>query len=127
VTTTITDDGKTSTIISGYGTTITSPIYSINTTIFAGTFTQVEVSATGNLTTVVHNRLTPGPVIGIAIPVFLLGVLLAACLIPFILKRRKKKPEPQPGYGGGGTGGYGETPPAPPAGGYGGGQEAGGY
>ena len=72
---------------------------------FNGTVVTIE-----GTTTKPGNHVSTGGIVGIGIGVFVLGALLAACLLPFCIRRRPKKPEggyaPPPAQGGYG-GGYG--------------------
>jgi len=47
-------------------------------------------------TTAPGNHVSTGGIVGIGIGLLLLGGLLAACLLPFCIRRRPRKPE---GYG----------------------------
>ena len=101
---------ETNIIISGgsvattYTTTISGSQQVVSTFVsilhdFNGSVVTIE-----STTTAPGNHVSTGGIVGIAIGVFALGALLAACLLPFCIRRRPKKPEgyaapPAQGYG----------------------------
>jgi hypothetical protein len=81
------------TTVSGVQSVVTTFVSSIHD--FNGTVLTIENTATAP-----RNRVSTGGIVGIGIGLFLFGGLIAACLLPFFIRRRPKKD----GYGG---------PPAP--------------
>jgi len=85
------------TTISGVRTVVSTYVSELHD--FNGTVVTVESTKPGN-------HVSTGGIVGIGIGVFLLGALLAACLLPFCIRRRPKKPEgyaAPPAQGGYGT------------------------
>jgi hypothetical protein len=85
------------TTISGVRTVVSTYVSELHD--FNGTVVTVESTKPGN-------HVSTGGIVGIGIGVFSLGALLAACLLPFCIRRRPKKPEgyaAPPAQGGYGT------------------------
>ena len=84
------------TTISGVQTVVSTYVSELHD--FNGSVVTVESTKPGN-------HVSTGGIVGIGIGVFLLGALLAACLLPFCIRRRPKKgegyaaPPAQGGYG----------------------------
>ena len=92
------------TTISGVQTVVSTYISEIHD--FNGSVVTIE-----STTTAPGNNVSTGGIVGIGIGLFIFGGLLAACLLPFCIRRRPKKQEgyaPPPAQGGYGTG-YGAT------------------
>lgn len=94
------------TYISGSLTTVFTAVPPINefvTTIYSATLFALSTSTTTS------NTFGPGKIIGVCFGLFVFGALAAACLLPFLWRRRKRTDATQ-------TGGYGAPPPPAPYG-----------
>ena len=135
----ITEAGETTTVINAGATTTVSESYPVNvtvlptlvptnyTTYISGSLTTVftEVTPQNEFVTTVYsatlfaiststttsNTFGPGKIVGVCFGLFAIGALAAACLLPFLWRRKKSKRTDATQ-----TGGYGAPPPPAPYG-----------